>query len=293
MDPLLSTRVTLGYKNKPSVLHDLHIELQRGEVLGLVGNSGSGKSSLALAILGLLSMKGGTATGSILFNDRELLTLKESEWRKLRGREISFVPQSPMSSLNPALRIGTQMTEAWKLHQRGGKSECRQAIAQAMQDVSLPATDEWLRRYPSEISVGQAQRVIIAMAILHRPSLLIADEPTSALDTITQAEILKLLAGLNRELNMAILYISHDLLSLATLCHRIAILHEGQIVESGSPNQIFGSPRHEYTQRLVDALPRQPLRRPSSGGSDEFTEDALSQDARSRSFSSPVSVVNS
>jgi ABC-type dipeptide/oligopeptide/nickel transport system ATPase component len=114
------------------------------------------------------------------------------------------------------------------------------------------------------------------MAILHRPSLLIADEPTSALDTITQAEILKLLARLNRELNMGILYISHDLLSVATLCHRIAILYEGQIVESGSPTQIFGSPRHEYTQRLVDALPREPLRSPSLSESDETTQDALS-----------------
>jgi ABC-type glutathione transport system ATPase component len=258
MDLLLSTRVTVAYKDKPPVLRDLQIELRKGEVLGLVGHSGSGKSSLALAILGLLRMKGGAVSGSILFNGRELITLKESGWRTLRGKEISFVPQSPMSSLNPALRIGVQLSEAWKLHQQGGALERQKAIARAMEDVSLPATEEWLRRYPSEISVGQAQRVLIAMAILHRPSLLIADEPTTALDAITQAEILALFAELNRKLGMSILYISHDLLSVASLCQRIAILHEGEIVECGSPEQVFYYPKHPFIRRLIAALPELP-----------------------------------
>jgi ABC-type glutathione transport system ATPase component len=258
-DLLLSTRVTVAYKDKPPVLRDLHVELRKGEVLGLVGHSGSGKSSLALAILGLLYMKGGTVSGSILFDGRELLTLKEREWRKLRGKEISFVPQSPVSSLNPALRVGVQLSEAWKLHQRGGRTERQSAIARAIEDVSLPANEEWLRRYPSEISVGQAQRVLIAMAILHRPKLLIADEPTSALDAITQAEILALFAGLNRKLGMSIFYISHDLLSVASLCQRIAILHEGEIVECGSPDQVFFAPQHPFIRKLVAALPELPM----------------------------------
>jgi len=258
MSSLLQTRLTITYKDKPSVLRDLQLELREGEILGLVGHSGCGKSSLALAILGLLGMKGGKAAGSIRWNGQELLTLKESAWLKLRGKEISFVPQSPLSSLNPALRIETQMEEAWKLHQKGGSQERRDAILRALENVSLPVTKEFLRRYPAEVSVGQAQRVLIAMAILHRPSLLIADEPTSALDAITQAEVLDLFSSLNRKLGMSILYISHDLLSVSSLCNRIAILNEGEIVECATPQEIFFSPSHPFTQRLVAALPSPP-----------------------------------
>ncbi len=177
----------------------------------------------------------------------------------LRGREMSIVLQSPLSSLNPALRIGTQLSEAWRAHADGTREECAAAIAAALANVSLPNDSDFLRRRPSQLSVGQAQRVIIAMAVLHRPSLLIADEATSALDTITQSEILRLFAQLNRELGMGILYISHDLLSVAVLCHRIAILNAGEIVECGPPSQIFGAPQHPYTQKLVAALPRVPL----------------------------------
>lgn len=266
---LLSLRVSVDYRNKPGVLRDVALEMGRGEILGLVGESGSGKSTLSLAILRLLHLKGGTLRGEILFKGEDLLSKTEAQMRSLRGREISIVLQSPLSSLNPALRISAQLKEAWLAHAEGSRHVCDAAIRSTLSSVSLPNDDAFLRRRPSQLSVGQAQRVIIAMAILHRPALLIADEPTSALDTITQSEILGLFARLNHELEMGILYISHDLLSVAALCHRIAILNAGEIVECGPPQQIFCAPQQSYTQKLVAALPREPVR---SQDADAVTE---------------------
>lgn len=257
--PLLSLRLSVDYRNNKGVLRDVSLDIQPGEILGLVGQSGSGKSTISLAILRLLHLKGGTARGHLLFKGEDLSAKSESQMRSLRGREISIVLQSPLTSLNPALRIGSQLNEAWRAHATGTREQCGTAISSALSSVSLPSDTDFLRRRPSQLSVGQAQRVIIAMAILHRPSLLIADESTSALDTITQSEILSLFARLNHELGMGILYISHDLLSVAALCHRIAILNSGEIVECGPPSQIFGAPQHPYTQKLVAALPRGPF----------------------------------
>jgi len=257
--PLLSLRLSVDYRNNPGVLRDVSLSIQPGEILGLVGQSGSGKSTISLAILRFLHLKGGTARGSLLFKAEDLTAKSESQMRSLRGREISIVLQSPLTSLNPALRIASQLSEAWRAHATGTREQCAAAISSALSNVSLPNDANFLRRRPSQLSVGQAQRVIIAMAILHRPSLLIADEATSALDTITQSEILALFARLNRELGMSILYISHDLLSVAALCHRIAILNSGEIVECGPPSQIFGAPQHPYTQKLIAALPRRPV----------------------------------
>ena len=257
---LLSAHLWLRYGKKPPVLRDVDVDICRGEVLGLIGQSGSGKSTLAMAILGLLDRKHTQVEGTVSFDGADLLRLSESDLRALRGRKLALVLQSPLSSLNPALKIRTQLKEAWRAHASGSKADCEAAIRAALESVSLPATDEFLRKYPSQMSVGQAQRVLIAMAVMHRPALLIADEATSALDVITQAEILALFRELNRSFGMAILYISHDLASVAGICDRIAILHEGQIVETGSTEQVLTSPHHEYTQRLMAAMPKMPQR---------------------------------
>jgi ABC-type glutathione transport system ATPase component len=253
---LLSAHFSVRYAGKPPVLRDVQMEIQPGEVLGLVGQSGSGKSTLAMAILGLLDKKRSHAEGTIRFQDSELLQLSERELRALRGKAVALVLQSPLSSLNPALKIRTQLKEAWRAHASGTSIDCTNAIRASLQSVSLPADDDFLRKYPSQMSVGQAQRVLIAMAVMHRPALLIADEATSALDVITQSEILALFRELNRSTGMAILYISHDLASVAGICDRIAILHQGEIVECGATEQIFSNPQHEYTQRLMAAMPR-------------------------------------
>ena len=271
--PLLSTRISVDYRNKPGVLRNFCLEIQRGEIVGLVGESGSGKSTLALALLQLLQLKAVKVRGEVVFQGEDLLQKKESQLRAIRGRQMSVVLQSPLTSLNPALRIGTQLKEAWRAHAGGTGEQCHAAISAASRSVSLPDDDEFLRRRPSQLSVGQGQRVIIAMAILHRPALLIADEPTSALDTITQSEILSLFVRLNREMDMAILYISHDLLSVAALCHRVAILRDGEIVECDSPDIIFDSPRHPYTQRLIAALPSRHWQKHVHESPNQFAEE--------------------
>ena len=248
---LLSAQLTVRYPGKDPVLRGVSLEIGRGEIVGLVGQSGSGKSTLAMAILGLLGRQRAVVDGSILFQGVELLTMCEREMRSLRGRSLSLVLQSPLASLNPALRIRTQLREAWRAHSddNATSDDCDRAIQSALKSVSLPGGDDeaskdFLRKRASQLSVGQAQRVLIAMAVLHKPALLIADEATSALDVITQSEILELFARLNRETGMSILYISHDLPSVAEICQRIAILHQGEIVECGTTEQIFKAPGH-------------------------------------------------
>jgi ABC-type dipeptide/oligopeptide/nickel transport system ATPase component len=260
---LLAMRISAGYRGHAPVLENAELDMAPGEILGLAGRSGEGKSTIAMAILKLLHIRGGKVTGVIRFRDRELLTLSEREMRRVRGREIALVPQSPIAALNPALTIGAQFREAWSAHSPGPYAVFEPRLRELLTSVSLPSDPQFLRHHPADLSVGIAQRVLIAMALVHRPALILADEPTSALDTITQSEILELLARLNRELQTAILYISHDLLSVAALCHRVAILHQGSVVECGRVSQIFTSPQHPHTRKLIASIPRHPATVPS------------------------------
>ncbi len=256
-EPLLDVDLSARY-GKREVLRNVQFNLRRGEVLGLVGSSGAGKSTLVNSLLGLLHWSGGSAEGRIDFAGQNLLDLSESQLRQIRGRLIALIPQSPLASLNPALRLLQHFEEAWKAHHARAVRLDRDALSTLMRSVQLPADEEFLRRRPSQISVGQAQRILIVTALLHRPGLLVADEPTSALDPITQAEIIQLLSRVARNGDTAMLFISHDLLSVFQLSDRIAILHEGQIVECSTTRELLTSPQHPHTKALLAALPVEP-----------------------------------
>jgi len=254
--PLLRVRLDAGYSGKP-ILHDIRFELMHGQVLGLVGASGAGKSTLVLSLLGLLPWRGGRVSGEVRFEDEDLVQLSERRLRALRGRRIAFIPQSPMTALNSAISLYRHFSEAWKAHSSDGRAVLEARIQELLAEVQLPGDAEFLRRRPSQISVGQAQRVLIALALLHRPTLIIADEPTSALDPVTQTQIVSLLKRLNHQHGATLLYISHDLVSVLQLSDKIAILHSGTIVEMLDVNEL-GAARHQATQALLAALPAPP-----------------------------------
>lgn len=221
VDPLLDVDISVDYPNRPDVLRNVRFTLARGEIAGLIGPSGAGKSTLALAIMRLVELRGGRIRGSIRLGGRDLMTLDAAALRRVRGREIGLVLQSPVAALNPALKIETQLREVWRAHGAGPWRDARPEVSALLARMDLPAEPEFLRRYPRQLSVGQAQRVAIAMAVMHRPQLILADEPTSALDPESRAGILDLFDSLNRELGITILYISHDLVSVDRLCHRV------------------------------------------------------------------------
>jgi ABC-type glutathione transport system ATPase component len=250
----MQVRLSANYGNR-CVLKDVHFDLCAGEALGMVGTSGAGKTTLVMALLGLLSWRGGRATGEVLLDGCNLLTMPAREARRMRGKTIALVPQSPMTALNAAVSLQSHFDEAWRAHESTGEKALELRLHQLMEEVQLPAGDkDFLRRKPGQISVGQAQRVLIALALLHRPSILIADEPTSALDPVTQAEILRLLRQLNQRHGTALLYISHDLISVLQLCGRLAVLHSGSIAECLPIAQIEQA-GHPATLSLLRSLP--------------------------------------
>jgi ABC-type glutathione transport system ATPase component len=249
---ILEADVTVDYPGKPKAIDRAALTVGAGETVGLIGQSGSGKSTLAMAILGLLD--GARVSGVVRLGGRDLLGLREREWRRIRGREVALVPQSPAAAMNPALRIEDHLAEAWRAHGATPWSRERERVRALLAEIGLPAGGDFLRRYPSGISVGQAQRVLIAAAVLHRPSLVVADEPTSALDAHTSSEVLALLDRLNRTMGMAVLFISHDLRSVAALCDRALIIESGRVVESGQTRTILECPSHPAAKRLVDSV---------------------------------------
>lgn len=255
-EALLRVDLEARYGGKP-VLHGIRFQLNRGEVLGLVGASGAGKTTLVQALLGLLPWRGGVVTGRVELGGRNLLALPERDLRHLRGREISLIPQSPMTALNPAVSLQTHFNEAWRAHERSGAAALAQRMQVLLADVQLPGDAEFLRRRPSQVSVGQAQRVLIALALLHRPSLIVADEPTSALDPVTQNQIIELLSSVKRRYGMTFLYISHDLITVLQMSDRIAVLANGTIVEN-LPVTDLGHASHSATKALLNALPAPP-----------------------------------
>ncbi len=251
---------SVDYPARKGVLRDLRLEIGAGETVALIGQSGSGKSTLALAILRLLDWKRGTVRGRIEWQGRDLMRANEREMRGIRGKEIALVLQSAASALNPMLRLETQLKEAWRAHSDAPWAAAGLGkVRRLFEEVDLPREAAFLERYPREVSIGQAQRVLIAMALLHDPKLLLADEPTSALDVITQREVLALLRRMAATRGMATLFISHDLLSVAALCDRVAILHDGLLVEQARTDEIFASPCHPYTKKLIAALPALPV----------------------------------
>ncbi len=253
--PVLDFRISARYGAR-EVLRNVEGRIGAGEIVALVGLSGSGKSTLALSLLRLLRYRGGDVSGSIRLEGDELIGKSDREMRAVLGRRVGYVPQSPASALNDRLRVDTLLAETWRAH--CAAMPPAGAFERLLESVQLPAGRDFLRQRAGQLSTGQGQRLLIALAIMHKPALLIADEPISALDAINQASVLKLFQQLNQRDGAAILFISHDLLSIAQVSHRVEILHEGRIVESGPPGELFRAPQHEFTRRLVDAMPRAP-----------------------------------
>ena len=236
---------------------DVSFNVLAGETLGVVGESGCGKTVTALAVLRLISSPPGRIdSGEIVFKDRNLLALSEREMRSVRGNEISMIFQEPMTSLNPVFTCGYQIDEAVRLHQKVGKKEAAERTIDMLHVVGIPDPKGCAKSYPHQLSGGMRQRVMIAMALSCNPSLLIADEPTTALDVTIQAQILDLLQSLQEKLGMAVMMITHDLGVIAETARRVVVMYAGQVVESASVVDLFYSPRHPYTIGLQESIPR-------------------------------------
>jgi peptide/nickel transport system ATP-binding protein len=260
-NPLLDVRdltVTFTRRGRRDVhaVDGVSFQVQRGETVGLVGESGSGKSVTSLGIMGLLPDRGVRVTGQVLFDDDDLLTLPRDRMRDIRGKDIAMIFQDPMSSLNPVVPIGVQVTEVLERHQDMKGETARKAAAELLDRVGIPDPRRRLKEYPHQLSGGMRQRAMIAMALACQPRVLIADEPTTALDVTIQAQILELLRELVRDSGAALIMITHDLGVVAGLCDTVHVMYSGRIVESAGRRELFAEPRHPYTGGLLASVPR-------------------------------------
>ena len=260
-EPLLRVRnlsVTFGLKGQQSTtaVDEVSFDVHAGEHVGLVGESGSGKSVTSLAVMGLLPNRGVRVTGEVLYQGRNLLEASEKQLQKLRGNELAMVFQDPMTSLNPVVTVGVQLTEVIRRHKRMDRREARREAALLLEKVGIPDPSRRLGEYPHQLSGGMRQRVLIAIALACGPKLLIADEPTTALDVTIQAQVLEVLKDLVAETDAALLMITHDLGVVAGLCDHVNVMYSGRIVESSVRDPLFARPRHPYTGGLLESIPR-------------------------------------
>ncbi len=273
-DPILRVRdLRVRFTTEDGVLNavdGVSFELGRGEVLAIVGESGSGKSVTSQTLIGLTRASNATITGSVDYQGKDLIALDDRELQQVRGRQIAMVFQDPMSSLNPVYRVGFQITEMIRAHRKVSKKEAMNRAVELLRSVGIPNPERRVHDYPHEFSGGMRQRVMIAMALALEPEILIADEPTTALDVTVQAQILRLIEGLNRERDLAVVLITHDLGVVAEVADRVVVMYGGQIVEDGTLQEIFYDPQHPYTWGLLGSLTRldqpQTDRLPQIGG---------------------------
>jgi len=244
------------YQGRARVLDRASLTVNQGEIVGLVGETGCGKSVLSRSVLRIIpSPPGSIDAGEILFEGRDLLRLPPKEMRRLRGERISMIFQEPMNSLNPVFTVGNQMREVVRAHRKASRGEATDACLEMLEAVRLPEPAAVLRAFPHELSGGMRQRVMIAMALICNPSLLLADEPTTALDVTVQGQILAILAELAARQGLSILFVTHDMGVVAQLCHRVAVMYAGQVVEIADVASIFARPAHPYTQGLIASIP--------------------------------------
>jgi oligopeptide/dipeptide ABC transporter ATP-binding protein len=236
-------------------IEKISFELNEKEVLGIVGETGSGKSLTAHAILGLSTLVGGKIRGSVKFKDRELLSISESEMQSVRGGQIAFIPQNPMTSLDPVYRVGDQIVEGLIQHARVSKKEAKQQVLKLLERLRIPKADRVFQQYPHQLSGGLKQRIVIAMGLCTNPQLLIADEPTTALDVTVQAQIMRLFSEMTVDRGIGLFLITHDLGVIAQVCDKVAVMYAGRMVEFGNIELVFNTPSHPYTKALLDCIP--------------------------------------